>query len=231
MTHAPTNGPSSPSGCARIALRALGVCALAAALLGSPARADDLPSPDAMALGALVVPGALVQGYRAGIEESVLERVSGAVPAADRPAFLVRARAALAPLLDEAFPPELLAGLGAQFLGTRYAPEELRALRAREESALGRKLRDFERRAAEIVVDSPASRDRAREALARETFSATERRELEGLEASGLGAKGLALAPDLAAYFVDALDRHYRSIEPELGPRLRRVAEAALPAR
>jgi hypothetical protein len=184
-----------------------------------------------MALGARVVPAALVQGYRTGIEDGVLDRVSGAVPGTERPAFVARVRAALAPLLDEAFPPELLAGLGAQFLASHYAPDELRELRAREESALVRKLRAFERRAAEIVADSPESGDRAREALARETFSAAERRELEALEASPLGAKSLALAPDLAAYFVDALDRQYRSIKVELDPRLRRAAEATLPPR
>jgi hypothetical protein len=209
----------------------LRIAALALALLASPARANDLPSPDAMALGARVVPAALVQGYRAGIEEDVLDRVIAArLPEAERAPARARARAALAPLLDEAFPPELLAGLGAQFLAAHYAPDELRALRARE-SALGRKLRDFERRAAEIVADSPASHARAREALARETFTAAEQRALETFEASPLGAKGLALAPELATFFVDALDRRYRDIRQELDPRLRRAAEAAVPVR
>lgn len=211
---------------------ALRIAALALALLATPARGDDLPSPDAMALGARAVPAELVQGYRAGIEEDVLDRVIGArLPEAERAPAHARARAALAPLLDEAFPPELLAGLGAQFLAAHYAPDELRALRAREESALGRKLREFERRAAEIVADSPTSHARAREALARESFSPAELRALEAFEASPLGAKGLALAPELATFFVDALDRRYRAIRQELDPRLRRAAEAALPAR
>jgi hypothetical protein len=212
-------------------LRPLRAAAFALALLlASAARAgDDLPSPDAMALGVRMVPAAIVQGYRAGIEDDVLERVLGArVPAGEQPAVRARARKAMAPLLDEAFPPELLAGLGAQFLAAHYPADELRTLRARDESPLGRKLRDFEDRTADIVADSPASLARARDALARATFSAAEQRDLDAFERTPLARKGLGLAPQLAAFFVDALDQRWRSVRPELEPRLRAAVEGVL---
>jgi hypothetical protein len=212
--------------------RRLARAVLAAALLlpGASLPVDELPSPDAMALGARVVPRALVEGFRAGLEDETFQRVvGGRIPAADQPALRLRAHAAMGPLLDEAFPPELMAGLGAQFLAAHYAPEELRSLRAREESPLGKKLRQFDATAAEIIADSPEARVRAREALARELFTPAEQRDIEAFAASPLGKKGLALAPDLAAFFVDAIDRRYRSLRGELDPGLEGAVRSVLP--
>jgi hypothetical protein len=208
--------------------RKLGALA-AATLAGLAVRADDLPSPDAMWLGQRVVPRALVQGLREGIEEDVLNRVLGTrVAAVDQPPLRARARAAMAPLLDEAFAPELLSGLGAQFLARHYTADELRALRAREESPLGRKLKEFDQAADAIVTDTPAAKDEAREALARRTFSGAERKDLEAFAASPLGRKGQALALDLTGFFVEQLERRYAAIEQELEPKLVNVAEAVL---
>ncbi len=203
------------------------LAALAATLIGLAGRAQDLPSPDAMWLGQQVVPRTLVQGFRQGVEKDVMDKVLGArVAEVDQPPLRARARQAMAPLLDEAFPPELLAGLTAQFLARHYTAEELRALRAREESPLGRKLRDFDRSTAEIVAATPAAREDAREAMARRTFTEAERRELEAFAASPLGRKGQALAPDLAGFLVDQLERRYASLRPDLEPRLENVVEA-----
>lgn len=199
----------------------------AAALFGLAGRAEDLPSPDAMWLGQRIVPRTLVQGFRDGVEQDVVERVLGTrVAAVDQPPLRTRAHAALAPLLDEAFPPELLAGLAAQFLARHYTAEELRALREREESPLGRKLRDFDRSTAELAGATPAAREDAREALARRSFSEAERKELEAFAASPLGRKGQALALDLAGFFVDQLERRYASVRPDLEPRLQNLVEA-----
>jgi hypothetical protein len=207
-------------------LRNLLPCA-AALLAIAGTRADDLPSPDAMWLGQRIVPHAIVDGYRDALGEEVLQKaVAGRVAGADLPPLRARARAAMAPLLDEAFPPELLAGFAAQFLARHYTADELRTLRAREESPLGRKLRDFTRSAAEAAT--PSGKEGAREALARRTFTDGEQKELEAFAASPLGKKGLALAPDLAGFFVDQLDRRYASLRPDLEPRLQNVAEAVL---
>ncbi len=201
--------------------------ALAVALVGLAAGAQDLPSPDAMWLGQRLVPRTLVQGFREGVEKDAMDRVlGGRVAEADQPPLRARARTAMAPLLDEAFPPELLAGLAAQFLDRHYTADELRALRAQEESPLGRKLRDFDRSAAELSAATPAARDEARDALARRTFTDPERKELEAFAASPLGRKGQALAPDLAGFFVDQLERRYASLRPDLEPRLQNVVEA-----
>ncbi len=204
------------------------LCALvAAALIALAAGAEDLPSPDAMWLGQRIVPRSLLQGFREGLEQQVLDRALGTrVAAADQPPLRARAIAAMAPLLDEAFPPEVLAGLAAQFLARHYTDDELRALRAREESPLGRKLRDFDQRSAGLPAASPAAREAAREALARRTFTEADRRELDAFAASPLGRKGQALAPDLAGYFVDQLERRYASLRPDLEPRLQNLVEA-----
>ncbi len=95
---------------------------------GIPAAPGDLPSPDAMALGGRVVPRALLAGFRRGMEEEQLERIAATRPALTEPERQ-RALAAMSPLLDEAFPPELLAGIGAQFLSSHYDAAELRELR------------------------------------------------------------------------------------------------------
>ncbi len=198
----------------------------AVALIGAGGD-DALPSPDAMWLGQRIVPRELVQGFREGVLDSVLDKALGSrVAAVDRPALRARARAATAMLLEEAFPQELLAGMGAQFLARNYTAEELKALRAREESPLGRKLRAFEQSAAEIVAATPAAKEEARGALARRTFSEAERKELETFAASPLGRKGLALAPELVGYFVDQLERRYASLKPDLEPRLQNTVEA-----
>ncbi len=201
--------------------------ALATALVGVIGHAQDLPSPDAMWLGQRLVPRALVQGFREGVENEIMDRVLGArVAEVDQPALRARARRSMAPLLDEAFPPELLAGMAAQFLARHYTADELRVLRAREESPLGRKLQDFERSAAAVAGPTPAAQEEAREALARRTFSDAERKELEAFAASPLGKKGQALAPDLAGTFVDQMERRYASLRPDLEPRLMNVVEA-----
>jgi hypothetical protein len=186
---------------------------LLAALAGDPGA--DVPSPDAMWLGARIVPAALVEGFRRGIEDAVI----GGKPGAEA------ARAAMAPLLDEAFPPELLAGAGASFLAARYTADELRALRDREESPLGRKLRSFEQRAAQLKGETAEEREKARDALSRKMFTAAERADIEAFAATPLGKKSLALAPDLAAHFVDQLDRRWTSVRASLEPRLRAAAE------
>jgi hypothetical protein len=204
--------------------------AVALAAFAGFAAADDLPSPDAMALGQRVVPRALLDGFRSGIEDQVLDQLLGpTLPSAEQPPLRTRARAAMAPLLDEAFPPEVLVGMGAQFLARHYTADELHTLRAREESPLGRKLRAFEESAAAIMAPALSERDQARDQLARRTFTDAERKDLESFAASPLGRKGLALAPDLVAYFVDRLDRRYASIRSDLDPRLRRAVEAVLP--
>ena len=199
----------------------------AAALIGLAPRAEDLPSPDAMWLGQRIVPRSLCQGFWEGLEQQVLDKGLGAsVAAVDQPPLRARALAAMAPLLDEAFPPELVAGLAAQFLARHYTAEELRALRAQEESPLGRKLRGFDEASGRVVEATPAAREDAREALARRTFSEAERRQLEAFAASPLGRKGQALAPDLAGFFVDQLERRYASLRPDLEPRLLNLVEA-----
>jgi hypothetical protein len=198
-------------------------------LVGVAGRADDLPSPEAMWLGQRIVPRTLVQGFREGVEEGVLDRVLGTrVAAMEQPSLRARARMAMAPILDEAFPPEVLAGIGAQFLARHYTADELRALRTREESPLGRKLRDLDRSAAELAGATPAAREEAREALARRAFTDSERKELEAFAVSPLGRKGRALGPELAGTFVDQLERRYASLRPDLEPRLENAAEAVL---
>ncbi len=208
--------------------RKLGAFA-AAVLAGLTVRVDDLPPPDAMWLGQRIVPRALVQGFRQAIEEDVLNRVLGTrVPAVDQPPLRARARAAMAPLLDEAFAPELLSGLGAEFLARHYTAAELRALRAREDSPLGSRLREFDQAADAIVAATPAAKDEAREALSRRWFTDAERKDLETFAHSPLGRKGQDLALDLAGFFVDQLERRYASVKGELEPRLVNVAEAVL---
>lgn len=203
------------------------------ALIGvNSARPDDLPSPDAMWLGQRLVPRAIVEGYRRALEEDAVGRAAGSrVATADLPPLQARAHAVMGPLLDEAFPPELLAGLAAQFLAAHYSADELRALREHEESPLGRKLREFDRRAAELSAPTPAAREEARDALARRTFTREEQRQLEAFAASPLGRKGMSLAPDLASFFVDRLDRRYVSIRADLDVRLRNAAEGVLATR
>jgi hypothetical protein len=194
------------------------------ALLGaaSPAHGDDLPCPDAAWLGQRVVPHDVVEGYLAALVDEVILRVAeGQVQAADLPAFRARALAALEPLLDEAFPPEMLSGVAAQFLDRHYGVDELQALRAREESPLGRKLRAFEEQAAGIRGQTPAARDESRDALARRTFTGAERRELEAFGSSPLGRKWMGLAPELVGYFLDQLERHLAAIRRDLEPRMR----------
>lgn len=199
----------------------------AAALMGFAARAEDLPSPDAMWLGQRIVPRSLLQGFREGLEQQVLDAALGTrVAAAEQPPLRARAIAAMAPLLDEAFPPEVLAGFAAQFLARHYTAEELRALRAREESPLGKKLRDFDERSARLPAATPGAREEAREALARRAFTEADRRELDAFAASPLGRKGQALAPDLAGFFIDQLERRYASLRPDLEPRLQSLVEA-----
>jgi hypothetical protein len=211
----------------RSPLRALAVATASAAaalalLTGSPAHADDLPSPDAMWLGGRIVPRALVEGFRDGIVDAALD---ARVALADRPALRARARTAMAPVLDEAFPPELLAGLGASFLARHYGADELRALRAREESPAGERLRAYEKAAADVQGATPEARDEAREALSRRMFDARDRAEIEAFAASPLGRKGLELAPDLAAFFVDQLDRRWAAVRTGIEPRLRKLAD------
>jgi hypothetical protein len=199
------------------------------ALVAGSGRADDLPSPDAMWLGQRIVPRAAVDGFRDAVAKDVLDKVlGGRVAAVDQPTLRARARTAMSPLLDEAFPPELLAGFAAQFLAAHYSADELRALRAREESPLGEKLRAFERSAADLAPATPGTRDDARDALARRTFTESERKELEAFADGPLGRKGSALAPDLLGTFVDRLERRYAAVRPDIEPRLRNVVEAVL---
>jgi hypothetical protein len=201
----------------------------ALALGGGEARADDLPSPDAVALGQRAVPRTIVDGFREGVAGEAIDRVLGVrAGAADAAALRARARAALEPLLDEAFPPELLAGLAAQFLARSYTAEELRTLRDREEAPLGRKLQELDARAAQLPAADPAARDREREALARRAFTARERAELEAFAASPLGRKVERVGPELARHFLDQLDRRWAEVRGHLEPRLRRAAEEAL---
>lgn len=190
-------------------------------VLPALARADELPSPDAMTLGRRAVPPALVDGFRKAIEDEAL----GRVPAARDPAVARKARARLRPILDEAFPTELLAGIGATFLARSYTADELRALRAHEESSVGEKRRAFEKAAADVKGDTPEERDEARAALSRRTFTAADRAALEAFADSPLGKKGIALAPDLAAFCVDQLDRHWKDVRPGVEPLLRKAAE------
>jgi hypothetical protein len=197
---------------------------LLVALAAEPHTAD-LPSPDAMWLGARVVPRGLVDGFRGAIVDAALDAALTGQDRADRADLRARALKAMAPALDEAFPPEVLAGLGASFLARHYTAEEIQALRAREESAIGEKLRAFERSAAEVKGDTQEERERAREALSRRTFTAKERAEIEAFAASPLGQKGLALAPDLAGHFVDQLDRRWAAVRGVVEPRLRKIAE------
>ncbi len=182
-----------------------------------------------MWLGQRIVPRALVQGFRGGVSADVLDRVLGArISAAEQPPIRARALRAMEPILDEAFPPELLAGIAAQFLARNYTADELVALRAREESAIGRKLREFDRSAAAGPARSGAASDEAREALALRMFTDAERREIEAFAATPLGHKGLALAPDLVGFFVGELERRYASVRAHIEPRLADVVEAAL---
>jgi len=198
-------------------------CSLAAALLGAPGRADDLPSPDAMWLAARIVPRALVDGFRAGIARETIDRAGPGAGTAS-PGARARAAEALAPLLDEAFPEEFLAGAAAQFLARSYTADELRALRAREDSPLGRKLRDFYGRAAALPSDDPARRER----LARTTFTAAERREIDDFTSSPLGRKGDELAMALAGYFLEQMERRWAEVRRELEPRLAGAARMGL---
>jgi len=200
-----------------------------ALLLAAAGRPEDLPSPDAMWLGQRAIPRALVQGFCDGVEKDVLDRVMATrVAAAEQPSLRARAHTAMAPLLDEAFPAELLAGISAQFLSGHYTAGELRALRAHEESPLGRKVLEFDRAADELVAATPEVRAEARAALARRTFTDAERKELEAFASSPLGRKGLELGPALARTFLDQLDRRYSAVRPDLEPRLESVAEAVL---
>jgi hypothetical protein len=202
--------------------------AILAAATAWPGAGAELPSPDAMWLGQRIVPQAIVDGYRAGLERNAIERVVGAgVAAVDQPALTARGHARMAPVLDEAFPPELLAGAAAEFLAGHYTAAELRDLRAREDSPLGRKLRDFSRQAVTLPAQDPAARDRAREALARATFTAPERKELDELAASPLGRKGEELALPLAGFFLERLERRWAEVRAELEPRLLAAARAA----
>lgn len=199
------------------------------ALVGSAGMAEDLPSPDAMWLGQRLVPRALVEGFREGLANDVMDQVLGTrVSALEQPPMRARARVAMGPLLDEAFPQDVLAGAAAQFLARHYTAEELRALRTREESPLGQKLRAFDQGASRLAAETPAARDEAREALARRTFTEAERKELEAFAASPLGRKGVGLAPDVAGFFIDQLDRHYASVRSDIEPRLRNVVEAVI---
>ncbi len=191
-------------------------------LLPALVLAEDLPSPDAMALGAQVVPRALVDGLRKGLEDETLSRLPGGAPQDGGR----EARARLAPILDEVFPPELLAGIGATFLARHYTVEELRALRAFEDSPLGAKLRTFRRSAAETKGTTPEERDKAGDALFRQTFSAAERTQLDAFAASPLGKKSGELAPELAAFFMEQLERRWASSRAQFEPRLRAAAAA-----
>jgi len=184
-----------------------------------------------MWLGERIVPWALVEGYRAGLEENAFEKATaGRFADSDLPTLRAHANEAMRPVLDEAFPMELLAGISAQFLSHHYSAEELRALRAHEESPLGQKLRAFEQRAAALPGPTPEARAKAREALARQTFSTGEQKDLEAFANSPLGRKGVALSPELAAFYVNQLERHRTSIQRDLDERLRRSVEAVLPA-
>ncbi len=205
------------------------LAAAALALLGAAARPEDLPSPDAVALGLRAVPRSIVEGFRGGVAGEALDQaMGGRAGAAGAAPLRARARAALEPLLDEAFPPELLAGLAAQFLARSYTAEELRTLRDREEAPLGRKLRDLEARVARQAAADPAARERELEALARQAFTARERAELEAFAASPLGRKVERVGPELARHFLDQLDRRWAEVRGQLEPRLRRAAEEAL---
>ncbi len=215
--------PHTRSRATRVAVALL--TSLGWALAHPGARAEDLPSPDAMWVGGRIVPRTIVEGFRGGIVDATLDAALAGRTPADRAALRARAAAGMKPVLDEAFPPELLAGLGASFVSARYTAEEIRALRAREESPLGQKLRAFEKAALEVKGDTPEERDRAREALSRRTFSAAERAELEAFAATPLGKKGIALAPDLVAFFVDQLDRRWAAVRTGYEPQLRRVAD------
>lgn len=201
----------------------------ASALLFSGARAEELPSPDAMWLGERIVPIDLVAGVKDTVERSVVDQVLGTrVSTAEQPLLRSRAHAPLAPLIAEAFPPEYLSGLGARFLALHYTEAELKELRAREEAPLGKKVRAFERSVAEMVVTSAEAREEARAALARKTFTGAERKELEALAASPLGKKSGALAPELVAFFVDELDRHWTAVRATIEPRMRNTVEAVV---
>jgi len=199
------------------------LCCSLAALLGATARADDLPSPDAMWLAARIVPRALVDGFRAGIARETIERAAPSAGTAS-PGARARAGAALAPLLDEAFPEEFLAGAAAQFLARSYTADELHALRAREDSPLGKKLRDFYGRAATLPSDDPSRREQ----LARATFTAAELREIDEFTASPLGRKGDELALALAGFFLDQLERRWAEVRRDLEPRLEGAARRGL---
>ncbi len=182
--------------------------------------AEDLPSPDAMALGPHVVPVDLVDGLRRGIEDEALARLPGGAPQD----VAAQARARLAPILDEAFPPELLAGIGATFLARHYTADELRALRAFEDSPLGAKLRSLHQAAPAAKGVTPEKRDEARDAQLRKALTPADRTQLDEFAASPLGKKSAALAPDLAAFFMEQLERRWSSVRAEVEPRLRAAA-------
>lgn len=187
-------------------------------LLPALALADDLPSPDAMALGGRVVPVELVDGLRKGIEDEALARLPGGPP---QDAAARQARARLAPILDEVFPPELLAGMGATFLARHYTAEELQALRALEDSPLGAKLRHLRQGPSEPKGSTPDERDKARDARLRKALSQADRAQLDAFAASPLGKKSAALAPDLAAHFMEQLERRWAAVRADVEPRLR----------
>lgn len=203
-----------------------GFCAVL--LLWARAGADELPSPDAVALGERVLPRTLIEGFREGVAREVLDATLGPRGGtAEEPLRRARARAALTPLLQEAFPPEFLAGVAAQLLARRYSAEELRALRAREDSPLGRKVRDLENRS-QRAPDTDADAHHSKgEAPSPPTFSAAERKELETFAASPLGRKVEEVGPELAHHFLEALDQRWAQARGELEPQMRKAAEAA----
>jgi len=206
---------------------------LALTLVGRPdtgrAAGDELPSPAAMALGQRLVPDDLVRGFEDGVAAEVLDAVvAGRVPAVRAPAVRARARAAMAPALAEAFPPELLAGLCAEFVARRYRPEEIRALAAWESSPLAQKLRAFDGQARAVVAADPDAAKRAREELARRTFTEGERNAVATFAASPLAEKGRALAPELTGHLLAQLEARHGEVRAALRPKLVSAAEAVL---
>lgn len=188
-------------------LARLVIVLLVASLPG--ARADDLPTPDAMVLGRLLLPRDALAGFLDGLAQDSMDRVmAGRVPATRAPALRTRCRQAMEPALQEAFPPEVLAGLMAQSLTRHLSPEELHALRAWQESA-------------------PSARG-AIEGKPGQKGTAAEEAALERSGAAAPARKLQASAPAILGDFLDRVDRRLAEVRPALRVRLDSVAEAVL---
>ena len=159
-----------------------------------------------MALGERVLPRALIEGFEEGVAREAMDATLGPKSGtAEEPARRSRARAALTPLLQEAFSPEFLAGVAAQRLARRYSAEELRALRAREDSPLGRKVRDSENRSKRVPTPTRRSPLQGRGFLPPDL----QRRRAKGAREVcrfSPGRKVEEVGPELARHFLEALD-------------------------